>query len=355
MRILSAGTLSTLPVPPRWGPSAPVGSDCPYGYQDDGSLNPHSGNAPLRLLLIVNPSASAVSPRTRVVVNGILAARHDVRTVLTTRRHHAAALARRGAREKADAVVVLGGDGTLNEAANGLAGSDTALAPLPGGSTNVFARTLGLPDDPIDAAEATLQALEGGSIRRIGLGAVNWRYFLFHVGLGFDAAVVERVELRSDFKPALNHALFVWETLWTWLRHFDRASPYFRIELPGGRCVENGYFAVFMNTDPYTYLGGRPFSLAPEATLASPLVMLSVRRPSAWNLIRLAYQSLRHSEGLIGSPLVHHATDVLEARVVGHRRVPVQVDGDFAGLYDELRLRYQPEVLRVVLPVLPAA
>ena len=280
----------------------------------------------------------------------MLAARHEVRTVLTTRRGHATALARRGAREKTDAVVVLGGDGTLNEAANGLAGSGTALAALPGGSTNVFARTLGLPDDPLDAAEATLRALEEGSVQPVGLGAVNRRYFLFHAGLGFDAAVVERVESLSGLKPALNHALFAWETIWTWLRHFDRSRPYFRIELSDGRCVENGYFAVLMNTNPYTYLGERPFSLAPEATLRSPLVLLSVRRFSAGNLLRLVYTSLRRSEGLVGNPLVHHATDVVEARMVGHRRVPVQVDGDFAGYYENLRLRYHREALRVVLP-----
>ena len=79
-----------------------------------------------------------------------------------------------------DLVVVLGGDGTLNEVANGLAGTETALAALPGGSTNVFARTIGLPDDPVEATGSLLDALEAGSVRRIGLGVMNDRYFLFH-------------------------------------------------------------------------------------------------------------------------------------------------------------------------------
>ena len=298
----------------------------------------------------MNPYASAVSPRTRVVVNRLLSARHDVTVALTTRRHHATALARRGVALGTDAVVVLGGDGTLNEAANGLVGTETALATLPGGSTNVFARTLGLPDDPIDAAEAALGALEGGLIERVGLGAVNHRYFLFHVGIGFDAAVVERVERRSDLKRALNHALFVYSTLDTWWRHFDRSEPYFAVELPDGRRIDDGFFAVCLNTNPYTYLGTRPLNLAPKASLGESLALVSVRDFSAGGLARLALQALRGDGGVAGGDSADYVDGLTEFRVVGHRPVPVQVDGDFAGRLLHLRLTYRPEALRLVLP-----
>ena len=298
----------------------------------------------------MNPYASAVSPRTRVVVNRLLSARHDVTVALTTRRHHATALARRGVALGTDAVVVLGGDGTLNEAANGLVGTETALATLPGGSTNVFARTLGLPDDPIDAAEAALGALEGGLIERVGLGAVNHRYFLFHVGIGFDAAVVERVERRSDLKRALNHALFVYSTLDTWWRHFDRSEPYFAVELPDGRRIDDGFFAVCLNTNPYTYLGTRPLNLAPKASLGESLALVSVRDFSAGGLARLALQALRGDGGVAGGDSADYVDGLTEFRVVGYRPVPVQVDGDFAGRRLHLRLTYRPEALRLVLP-----
>src|SRR6202165_4575750 len=145
----------------------------------------------MRLLLLVNASASAVTPRGRVVIQKALAADHEVTVSETSRRGHAARLAQGAAADGLDAVVVLGGDGTLNEAANGLAGSKTALGVLPGGSTNVFARTIGMTNDPIEATGEMLTALSRHSMRRIGLGNVNGRYFLFHVGLGFDAAVVE--------------------------------------------------------------------------------------------------------------------------------------------------------------------
>ncbi|MEO2156693.1 MAG: diacylglycerol kinase family protein, partial [Acidimicrobiales bacterium] len=143
----------------------------------------------MKVLLIVNPSASSVTARTRIVIQKALSADHRLEVAATTRRGHATRLAQSAANDGMDVVVVLGGDGTLNEAANGLAGTDTALAALPGGSTNVFARTIGLPDDAVEATGALLDAIEAASIRRIGLGAIGDRYFLFHAGIGFDAAV----------------------------------------------------------------------------------------------------------------------------------------------------------------------
>ena len=116
----------------------------------------------MRVLLVVNSSASSVTARGRVVITKALSADHDVTVAETTRRGHATRLAQGAAADGVDVVVVLGGDGTLNEAANGLAGTDTALAALPGGSTNVFARTLGLPDDPIEATGVLLDALADG-------------------------------------------------------------------------------------------------------------------------------------------------------------------------------------------------
>ena len=285
-----------------------------------------------------------------MVVNRILSQNHDVSVAITTRRHHATALARRGVERGAEAVVVLGGDGTLNEAANGIVGTEAALGVLPGGSTNVFARTLGLPDEPIDAAEALLAALDGGGIDRIGLGAVNSRHFLFHVGIGFDAAVVERVERRSDLKRTLNHALFVYSTVTTWLRHVDRTKPYFTLELPGGRRIDDGFFAVCLNTNPYTYLGSRPLNLAPRASLGEPLALVSVRGLSAGGLGRLLLQALRSEAGVVAGGEVDYAEGITELQIVGLRPVPVQVDGDFAGRLMSLRLTWRPEALRLVLP-----
>src|SRR6185436_10991708 len=186
-----------------------------------------------------------------------------------------------------DVVVVLGGDGTLNEAANGLARTRCALAALPGGSTNVFARTIGLPNDPIDATSDLLDALAQGSIQRVGLGSVNGRYFLFHVGMGFDAAVVAQVERRSGLKRYAGHPLFVFAGFDTWIRHYDRSRPRFAVHYADGTVIDDGYLSICLNTSPYTYLGNRPLDLAPEATLERGLALVTLRTLAFFRTMRI--------------------------------------------------------------------
>src|SRR5688572_24452736 len=209
----------------------------PTGAAPRVATVPHT----MKVLLVVNSSASSVTARGRVVIRKALSADHDVTLVETSRRGHATRLALGAAKEGVDVVAVLGGDGTLNEAANGLAGTGTALAALPGGSTNVFARTIGLPNDPIEATGALLGGLAAGRIEPVGLGSVNGRYFLFHVGLGFDAAVVEQVERRAQLKRWAGHPLFVFSAFTTWFRHYDKSRPRFEVVGATGDRVP-GYF-----------------------------------------------------------------------------------------------------------------
>lgn len=305
----------------------------------------------LKILLIVNSSASSVTARGRVVIQKALSADHDVEVAETSRRGHAARLARGAAAEGTDVVVALGGDGTLNEAANGLVGTDTALAPLPGGSTNVFARTLGLPNDPIEATGALLDSLAAERIRPVGLGSVNGRYFLFHVGLGYDAAVVEQVERRGGLKRWAGHPLFVYAALDTWLRHYDRSRPRFSVHHPDGTVIDDGYFAICMNTDPYTFLGNRPLHLAPQATLDTPMSMVTLRTLRLLPVGRAIVAALMSGAGMRASRHLDLRHGVSEVVVRGHAPVPYQVDGDFLGTLDELRLRHEPDALRLVLPV----
>lgn len=304
----------------------------------------------MRVLLVVNSSASSVTARGRVVIAKALSADHEVTVAETTRRGHATRLAQGAAADGVDVVAVLGGDGTLNEAANGLAGTDTALAPLPGGSTNVFARTLGLPDDPIEATGVLLDALAHGSVRRVGLGWVNGRYFLFHVGIGFDAAVVSEVERRGSLKRFANHLLFGWAAFDTWLRRYDRRRPHFSVQVPGAITVDDGLFTVCLNTDPYTYIGTRPFTLAPEATLERALAIVSVRTLDAVPLLGLVGSALGSASRLRRSRHVAYLTDVTDATIVGYGPVPYQVDGDYLGDVERLEVRHEPEVLRLVIP-----
>ncbi|MGI8759146.1 MAG: diacylglycerol/lipid kinase family protein [Acidimicrobiales bacterium] len=306
--------------------------------------------ASANILLVVNPAASSVTARARVVIHKALAADHDVELAETSRRGHATRLAQGAAAAGSDMVVVLGGDGTLNEAANGLAGSTTALAVLPGGSTNVFARTLGLPNDPIEATATTLEAIERGAIRSVGLGSVNGRYFLFHTGMGFDAAVVSQVERRAAAKRYAGHPLYVYATFTTWFRHYDRSRPRFAVHLPGGTVIDDAYFALCSNTDPYTFMGKRPLHVAPDATLDRGLAMFSLRSLSLKTVLSVATSAMRSGRRARRHHLSDYRSDLTEVRVRGYGPFPYQVDGDYLGEVEELELRHQPDVLRLLTP-----
>jgi len=302
-----------------------------------------------KILLIVNEAASSVTARGRVIIQKALGADHEVTSADTARRGHATRLAQGAAADGIDVVAVLGGDGTLNEAANGLAGSMTALAPLPGGSTNVFAQSIGLPADPMEATASTLESLAAGAIAPIGLGLVNGRYFLFHVGMGFDAAVVEQVERRGDLKRYLGHPLFVFSVFSTWFRHYDRSRPRMRVTHAGG-VISDGYFVLAVNKDPYTYLGSRPLEIAPEATFDRGLVGITLRTLSFGGLSNIAAKALRSGSSVARARKADYATDLTDMLVEGYGPFPYQMDGDHLGESDRLVFSHEPNALRLVVP-----
>jgi diacylglycerol kinase family enzyme len=242
----------------------------------------------------------------------------------------------------------MGGDGTVNEVANGLARSTTALAVLPGGSTNVFARTLGFVNEPVEATGQLLSALGRRSIRRVGLGNVNGRFFCFHVGMGYDAAVVEQVERRGQLKRYLGHPLFAYAAIDTWIRRFDRKRPAFRVEF--GDSNVDGFFAVCLNTDPYTYLGSRPLSLVPEASLDRPLGTVVLKSLGLRPTMRVLAAAFRGGGRLAKVTTADVRQDLHSLRVVGYRPFPWQVDGDHLGDAEVLNFRWEPNVIDLVLP-----
>ena len=307
------------------------------------------GDQVLRILLIVNSAASSVTARRRVLIQQVLAAKHEVTLAETNRRGHATRLAQSAARDGYDIVAVLGGDGTLNEAANGLAGSATALAPLPGGSTNVFARILGLPDDSVEAAGAILDAIDAGQIEKIGLGSVEGRYFLFHCGVGFDAAVVEQVEKRGPWKRWAGHPLFIYAAVDTWLRRVDRKFPPLSVIGPRGTSRTSGFFTVVMNANPYTFLGNKPFDLVKDLDLDQPLAVVTLEKLKLSTLAPVAMAALRGSD-LADKRNVDVRTGVRSLVIEADPPTPYQVDGDHLGSSRRLRFAWTPDHMWLVRP-----
>lgn len=328
----------------------------------------------MQILLVVNSFASSVTARNTVIVHRALSRQHDVHIVETNRRGHATRFAQDAAHRGVDLVISFGGDGTLNEVATGVAGSDTALGVLPGGSTNVFARTIGLPNDPVAAVSLLVNGLENpeANIRPIGLGRVNGRFFCFHTGIGFDAAVVRTVETRASLKRWAGHPLFIYAALHTWLSKYDRQHPHFSVAADSAigdssgledhlgqksasqkydsrRFVDDGYFTVVLNTNPYSYLGNRPLDLSPAAGLDQPLVAVTFRTMSAIAIIRTLAGALKGG-GVTPGEHVACFDHVHELMIENPEPFPYQVDGDYLGESTRLHFVHVPEAVKLLFP-----
>jgi len=305
----------------------------------------------VKVMLLVNPSASSVDWKSRMAANSALVGDHDLTTVETTKRDDATGLAAQAAEDGFDVVAVLGGDGTLNEAANGLAGTSTALAVLPGGSTNVFARTIGMAPKMNRAGPQLRDALaRPDSVRTFGLGTVNHRHFLFHLGIGYDAEVVAQVERRSHLKRKIGQAIFVYASFATYFRHYDHREPSFRLDFRDGTSVADGFFTICLNTNPYTYLGRRPLSVTPDTGPERGLVTVTTRKLKVRTLLTLFGSALGRGEILRRSKNVDYHTDLTSFTVQGYKPFPHQVDGDYLGQATELHVSHGEASVRLIVP-----
>jgi diacylglycerol kinase family enzyme len=307
--------------------------------------------AALRIVLVVNSFASSVTARNTVVVHRRLSEGNDVELVETNRRGHATRYAHDAARRGADVVVGFGGDGTVNEVATGIAGSETALGVLPGGSTNVFARTIGLPNDPVAAAELLAGGIDAADFRPIGLGQVNGRFFCFNTGVGFDAAVVAAVERRASLKRWFGHPLFISAAVTTWARGYDRRRPHFSVKT-AERTIDDGYFSIVMNTNPYTYLGNRALDLSHAATFDRPLVVFTFRTMRAGTILSSLAGALRGG-GMRPHALLDEQVDVDHLVIEHPTPFPYQLDGDYLGETERLEFHHVPNAVRLVIPAPP--
>jgi len=303
-----------------------------------------------RMLLIVNPYATTVSERLCHLVVCALESRFEVDAVRTEARGHATELSREAAHEGYDLVVAFGGDGTVNEAANGLLGARTPLCCLPGGSANVFGKMLGLPGDLVDATEHLLvMADEGWHPRTVSLGVVNGRCFTFASGLGLDASVVERVDANPRLKARLGPYYFAWVAFTTFFRRYLAKPPRMQVDAEG-RTLE-GVTAILQNGSPFTYFQDRAIEIAEGATLDSGALagcVLHRATPLGMSFIGLRAFSRR-------ARVVHHrqvtglsGVTELRVRTADGRPLPLQVDGDYLGEVAEARYSVLPDALNVV-------
>ncbi|HWD77021.1 MAG TPA: diacylglycerol kinase family protein [Solirubrobacteraceae bacterium] len=313
-------------------------------------LGLHDADTPSRrMLVIVNPYATTVSDRLKNLVVYALRGRYDVHAVDTEARDHATELCRQAAQDGYDVVVAFGGDGTVNEAANGLVGSDTPLCCLPGGRTNVYCRMLGIPTDVVDATEHLLGLAHDWHPRRVDVGRVNDRYFLFSAGAGLDASVVERVDAHPRLKARVGEWYYAWTGIQTFNRHYLIRPPRLEAELGAERI--SGVTAIIQNAEPYTFFGKRPVHMGEGATLESgDLAGVVLKRASPVDALTVSWRALSKRARLVRHRRVHGFSGLRELRITSsdERALPLQVDGDYIGEVHEATFEALPQGMLVV-------
>jgi diacylglycerol kinase family enzyme len=320
----------------------------------------------MRALVVVNPAATTTSAKMRNVLVGALASELKLEVVETTHRGHGRELGVQAATEGIDLVVAVGGDGTVNEVVNGLLEHGPAphlpmLAVVPGGSTNVFSRSLGRSRDPVEATAEILASLRAGRTRLVSLGtaraagtehadADGWsapRWFVFAAGLGFDAEVIARVEAERAEGRRSTGALYVREATAAFLLGRERRRPAMTVHVPGEPPLEGQFLCLVSNVSPWTYLGARPVNPSPEASFDTGLDVFAMGRMGPLRMLRTLRQTLARTPDARGRG-VYRRHDLEELSITASRPQGWQVDGDHLGTATGLRLRHVPAALRVV-------
>lgn len=303
-----------------------------------------------RMLVIANPCASMMDQRLRNLVIASLHGRYEVEALDTQARGHASDLCREAAHEGYDVVVSFGGDGTVNEVANGLSGSATPLTCLPAGATNALCKMLGIPGDVIDATEHLLAMADDWRPRRIDLGTANGRCFTYSSGFGVDASIAKRIDRQPHLKKhRLREYYFVYAAVETALREYVRNPP--RMDVHVGGEVDHAISTVVQNGDIFTYLQDKPLELAPGAELDSgTLAGAALRGVRPRDIGPIALRLLAAKRSIVGHPQVNCFRDVDGLRCVSSdgRAIPLHVDGDHVGDVTEAVFGIRPAALGVV-------
>lgn len=308
----------------------------------------------MRGLLVVNPKATTTTDVTRDVLISALADKFHLEVVTTTHRGHAFELGELARSQNMDCILTLGGDGTVHEVVNGLLENGPrpdlpVLGTVPGGSANVFARSLGYPQDAVEATGLLLRAMREGTTRTIGLGRVDERYFTFTAGLGMDAEIMERMDaMRADGKSA-TPTRYLATTLRQFFAGTDRKEAPLTLHRKDEDPVEGVFLVIVQNTSPWTYLGARPINPSPKASFETGLDLWATQSMSVTRSVRYSTRMVLNRDK--GSPkgiVAWH--DVDEFSITTARPTPMQVDGEVVGDVTEATFTSVPNALRVYVP-----
>jgi YegS/Rv2252/BmrU family lipid kinase len=245
----------------------------------------------------------------------------------------AVVMAREAAHERADAVVAVGGDGTMNEVADGLAGSATRLVFVPHGTGNVFAREFSLPE----SVEGCLDLLSIGKTISVRMAMANDRRFVLLASAGFDAEVVERMSSRQ--KNLLGIAAYVLSGA----RHLLRSQPTLWIEFPDRMRVE-AQAVIVVRGKKY----GGNVTIAPDGDISGETFqVIALLRKRRWSIAKFAFDVLRGKHAASRHVLVRESPSLFVRCAIPSA---CQVDGEYLGPLP-VRFTVTDALLRIVVPV----
>ena len=304
-------------------------------------------------LLIMNPHATTVHDWVPAVIAEAFGTLGDVRVEETAYRGHARELAATARAQRLDRVIAFGGDGTINEIVNGLldASSDDpvpTLATVPGGHTNVVARALGLPNDPVESTAMLLESARANHVIELNVGRANDRYFVFSAGLGVDAQVLRRVEEQRAQGVKASVPLYVASALLQFAFTSPLGKPQLQIELPDGSSMEDVFTAIVQNLHPWTYIGTLPVTFAPDARPDNGLSVYGIRSLDPVTLASFLGRAALRPDWLDDGRAAH---DLSGFTVRSRQPLPLQVDGDVVGDCSEVRFSLEKRAIRVLRPL----
>ncbi|HEV3381585.1 MAG TPA: diacylglycerol kinase family protein [Trebonia sp.] len=327
----------------------------------------------MRALLIINPRATSMSGHYAGLVVRELRSQLRLETVQTRYRGHARELAAASAAQGYELIVTFGGDGTVNEVVNGLMTADhgeghdssrgddddtragaisrPAIAPIPGGGANVFARTLGVPLDPAEAVQGILAAVGMDARRTIGLGlaasVARSRYFTFSAGLGLDAEVVSDVEQWRASGRRASAPLYMWTALRRYYTATDRQNPALTLSGAGAPPSDSLFMGVVTNSSPWTYVGRHPVLPVPHTDFNSGLDVFALRRLSTLTTFSALGQMMHMRSRPVAGRDVITAEALSELGFHASRPIAFHIDGEYLGETEKVSFRYVPDALSV--------
>lgn len=319
----------------------------------------------MRALLVANPNATSTSPRVIDVIVRALSHELDLEVTMTTHKGHAHSIGEYAVESEIPLVITLGGDGVVNEVINGIMFANPekakpAIAPIPGGSGNVFVRALGLPIDPVEATGAIMECCRAQSFRAISLGLVVSersngeefsRYFAANSGIGLDATIIAAMDKDRKKGASASPLRYLGTTVREYLRRSNHNAS-ITISRPGTTTVDHVYVALVQNSSPWTFFGSWALDPNPAASFDTGLDVFIVRKLDPISTARAARRIISRSRRQTTRARAFTSWhDQFGFSIQADPEVPIQIDGEALGSVSRVQFTHHPNALRVVAPL----